>query len=117
MSPPSSGSKNNPSKKAARQAALLAIFFYADLLFGLFYLKIEAICFCETSVDLHLTTRRYIPEDRTLHNHRFEILKSHIFILSLLHLSDLLIPSVFLLLYHDLLVHCLKTVFRLMKLH
>jgi hypothetical protein len=32
----------------------------------------------ETSVDFQRTTRRYIPEGRTLHNHRCENLKSYI---------------------------------------
>jgi hypothetical protein len=32
----------------------------------------------ETSVDLQRTTRRHIPEDRTVHNHRCENLKSDI---------------------------------------
>jgi hypothetical protein len=32
----------------------------------------EAIYSSETSVDTHRTTRRYIPEDGTLHNHRCE---------------------------------------------
>jgi hypothetical protein len=41
-------------------------------------LKIEAICSSETSVDFQQTTRRYIPEDSTLHNHRCENLKSYI---------------------------------------
>jgi hypothetical protein len=40
-------------------------------------LKMEAICFFETSVDNQRTTRRYIPEDRTLYNHRCEKLKSY----------------------------------------
>jgi hypothetical protein len=31
----------------------------------------------ETSVGFQRTTRRYIPEDRTHHNHRCENLKSH----------------------------------------
>jgi hypothetical protein len=35
----------------------------------------EAICCSETSVDFQRTTRRYIPEDITLHNHRCENLK------------------------------------------
>jgi hypothetical protein len=30
------------------------------------------------STDFQRTTRRYIPEDRTLHNHRYENLKSYI---------------------------------------
>jgi hypothetical protein len=37
----------------------------------------EAICSSETSVDFQRTTRRYIPEDSTLHNHRCENLKSY----------------------------------------
>jgi hypothetical protein len=40
-------------------------------------LKMEAICSSETSVDTQRTTRRYIPEDGTLHNHRCENLKSY----------------------------------------
>jgi hypothetical protein len=37
----------------------------------------EAICSSETSVNFQRTTRRYIPEDSTLHNHRCENLKSY----------------------------------------
>jgi hypothetical protein len=37
----------------------------------------EAICSYETSVDIQRTTRRYIPEDGTLYNHRCENLKSY----------------------------------------
>jgi hypothetical protein len=37
----------------------------------------EAICSSETSVDTQRTTRRYIPEDGTLHNHRCENLESY----------------------------------------
>jgi hypothetical protein len=33
-------------------------------------LKMEAICSSETSVVTQQTTRRHIPEDNTLHNHR-----------------------------------------------
>jgi hypothetical protein len=40
-------------------------------------LKREAICSSETSVHFLRTTRRYIPEDRTRHNHRCENLKSY----------------------------------------
>jgi hypothetical protein len=40
----------------------------------------EATCSSETSVDFQRTTRRYIPEDSPLHNHRFENLKSYKFI-------------------------------------
>jgi hypothetical protein len=38
----------------------------------------EAICSSETSVDTQRTTRRYIPEDGTPHNHRCENLKFYI---------------------------------------
>jgi hypothetical protein len=38
----------------------------------------EAICYSETLVDTRRTTRCYIPEDGTLHNHRCENLKSHV---------------------------------------
>jgi hypothetical protein len=38
----------------------------------------EAIYFSETSVDTQRNTRRHIPEDDTLHNHRCEKLKSYI---------------------------------------
>jgi hypothetical protein len=38
----------------------------------------EAICSYETSVDTQRTTRRYIPEDGTLHNHSCENLKSYV---------------------------------------
>jgi hypothetical protein len=34
-------------------------------------------CSSETSVDFQRTTQRYTPEDRTLHNHRCENLKSY----------------------------------------
>jgi hypothetical protein len=37
----------------------------------------EAIFSSETSVDFQRTTRRYIPEDVTLHNHRCENRKSY----------------------------------------
>jgi hypothetical protein len=38
--------------------------------------KMEGQC-SETSVAFQWTTQRYIPEDRTLHNHRCENLKSY----------------------------------------
>jgi hypothetical protein len=34
-------------------------------------------CYSETSVDFQRTTRRYIPEDSTLHNHCCENLKTY----------------------------------------
>jgi hypothetical protein len=40
-------------------------------------LKMEAISSSETSVETQQTTRRHIPEDDTLQNHRCENLKSY----------------------------------------
>jgi hypothetical protein len=37
----------------------------------------EAICSSETSTEFQRTTRRHIPDDNTLHNHRCENLKSY----------------------------------------
>jgi hypothetical protein len=37
----------------------------------------EAARISETSVDMYLTTRQYIPEDSELHSRRRESLKSH----------------------------------------
>jgi hypothetical protein len=42
---------------------------------GFVTLKMEAIYSSETPVDTQRTTRRYIPEDGTLHKHRGKILK------------------------------------------
>jgi hypothetical protein len=41
-------------------------------------LKMEAICSSKTSGTTQRTTRRHIPEDDTLHNHRCENLKSYV---------------------------------------
>jgi hypothetical protein len=35
--------------------------------------NMEEICSSETSSDFQWATRRYIPDDTTLHNHRYEI--------------------------------------------
>jgi hypothetical protein len=45
-------------------------------------LKMEAIYSSETSAATQETTRRHIPEDNTLHNHRCENLKSNMTSLS-----------------------------------
>jgi hypothetical protein len=42
-------------------------------------LKLESICFSETSVDFQRTTRHYIPEDRLLHNYRCANLEAYAF--------------------------------------
>jgi hypothetical protein len=39
-------------------------------------LKMGTICSSETLVDVHQTTRRYIIEDKTLHNNRLKNQKS-----------------------------------------
>jgi hypothetical protein len=53
----------------------------------------ETIFSSETSVDIQRTTRRYIPEDSPLHNHRCENFKSciSIFLLPHLKLMDLVL--------------------------
>jgi hypothetical protein len=40
--------------------------------------KMEATCSSETLVDFQRTARRYIPQGRTLYNHRCENLKSYV---------------------------------------
>jgi hypothetical protein len=52
-------------------------------------LKIEATCSSETFVDFQQTTRRYIPEDKTLHNHRCENLNSSNGIYKAVEMSEL----------------------------
>jgi hypothetical protein len=47
-------------------------------------LKMEAICSSETSIAFQRTTRRHIPEDDSLHDHRCENLKSDMFYFPLL---------------------------------
>jgi hypothetical protein len=57
--------------------------YHRSLLVGLLdfssTLKMEAICSSETPVATQRTTRRHIPEDDTLRNHRCENLKSYKF--------------------------------------
>jgi hypothetical protein len=62
-----------------KQVALLATsFMLVSCLANYSTLKIKATCSSETSVDFERTTRGYITEYNTLHNHRFENLKSYI---------------------------------------
>jgi hypothetical protein len=63
------------SEKHDSACHLLSCGFLAQLIFST--LKMEAICSSEKSVDTQRTTRQYIPEDGTLHNHRCENLKPY----------------------------------------
>jgi hypothetical protein len=73
MSPASSVLKNKPSKDPASMHAELVIYFDAGFMLGLFFdPENGGACCSETSVSLQRSTWRYIPEDRTLHNHRCE---------------------------------------------
>jgi hypothetical protein len=48
----------------------------------------EAVRTSETSVDIELRTRQYIPEDSDLHTRRRENLKSHMFVITSNKLTD-----------------------------
>jgi hypothetical protein len=65
------GGRNRFSKPACH---LLARWFVEPISSTL---KMDTICSSETSVETQRTTRRHIPEDYTLHNHRCENLKSY----------------------------------------
>jgi hypothetical protein len=64
MLPISSWSKNKLSNKPALLATCFTLY---SLLDHSSTLKKEAICSSESLVDFQRTTRRYIPEERTLH--------------------------------------------------
>jgi hypothetical protein len=72
MSPPSSGSNKSCKKPPWKHVASKLVSCLASTQ------KIDEMCSSKTSVDFQRTTRRYTPEDRTLHNHRCEDLKSYI---------------------------------------
>jgi hypothetical protein len=55
-------------KRVVRWALLVTSFHAVSSSAYYSTLKMEAICSFETSVDFQLAPRRYIPEDRTLHN-------------------------------------------------
>jgi hypothetical protein len=64
-------------------------------------------CSSETSVQFQLTTRRYIPGDRTLRDHRCENLKSYILFISVFFLPSLsLFTCLFFYIYFFLFLHC-----------
>jgi hypothetical protein len=75
ISPPSSGSKNKQRKKPA-ELCLPPAFTLVSCSAYFLTLKMEATCSSETSVDFQRTTRRFIPDDTTPHNHCYENLKS-----------------------------------------
>jgi hypothetical protein len=61
--------KSKPSKKPAWKQVASRAYFST--------LKMEATCSSETSVNFQWITGRYMPQDRTLHNHRCENLKPY----------------------------------------
>jgi hypothetical protein len=79
MSIPSSGSKNKPSKKPSWKQVASRTFAFTLVSFSAYSptLKIEATCSSEMLVHFQRTTWRYVPEDRTLHNHGCKNLKSY----------------------------------------
>jgi hypothetical protein len=63
---------------AKQETALAAYFLLVSRSTYFSTLNVEAIRYSETSVDLHPTTRRYLPEySSTLHSDRYENLKSN----------------------------------------
>jgi hypothetical protein len=72
---PSSPLSFNRRFKGTYRLHLQGRWFFAELISST--LKMEAICSFETSGETQRTTRRHIPEDDTLHNHRCENLKPY----------------------------------------
>jgi hypothetical protein len=72
-----------------RYTALLVIgFLLISYLAYYSTLEMEATCSSETSVTFQRNTRRCITEDKTLHNHRCENLKSYIIAVMFTHHLD-----------------------------
>jgi hypothetical protein len=63
MKPGKTSNDVSENSRMALQAACLKLFSCWS------YSSMEAKCSPETSVDLHRTTWRCVPEDRTLHSH------------------------------------------------
>jgi hypothetical protein len=55
----------------------------------------EARCSSETLIDTQRTTRRYIPENGVLHNHRCENLESCTEVVSIINSLDIINRPVF----------------------
>jgi hypothetical protein len=72
----SSGSKNKPSKKSASEQVASNAFTLVSCLAYSSTLKMEATS-SKTLVGFQQTTRYYISENRNLHNHHCENLKSY----------------------------------------
>jgi hypothetical protein len=68
MSQPSLGSTYKPSKNQREAGSKQSLFIVSEDGGDIFH---------EMSVEFQQTTWRYIPENRTLHNHRCENLKSY----------------------------------------
>jgi hypothetical protein len=65
-----------PCSPSSFKLATHVLAFFAELISST--LKMEAIFSSETSVETRRTSRRHIPENDILHNHRCENLKSKI---------------------------------------
>jgi hypothetical protein len=77
MSPPSSATKNKPSKKPLWKLCLSPAFTQGFCLAYSSTPKTESTCCTETWVNFQRTTWRYIPEDRTLQANFFLSVKHH----------------------------------------
>jgi hypothetical protein len=78
ISPPSSGSKKKIFSKNQQVARCFPPAYFLVLDEFSSTLKMDAICSSETLVASQQTTRRYVPEDDSFHNHRCENLKSYL---------------------------------------
>jgi hypothetical protein len=70
------GLRTSQAETSVEQVAITARLTLVSCLAIFSTLQMEMICISETSVNFQRTTRRCIPEDRSLHNYRCENLKS-----------------------------------------